>query len=223
MKKYKPNKFVLGFMKVTSYIPALIFYKPKVMYEDKSAKKAKKTKPYILVSNHTSLLDFPLYLLVFFTNNIRFLMAEVLFRKNKVLTWLLYRIGGIFVDRDSVNFSFMGEALQTLDNKKCVGIFPQGRLPINGKPFPFKPSAVFIAMHSDAPILPVYTDGNYNLFKRTHVMIGKPIYVDELMPKNVEKKEAIAIATQELEKRIYGLGEQLKNRLDKNNANQQNQ
>ncbi len=219
-KKIKQSKFVTAFVKVTAFPLALIYYKPKVMYQDQSAKIAKKTKPYILVSNHTSLFDFPLYLLVFFTNNIRFLMAEVLFSKNPFLTRLLYRLGGIYVDRDKAKFSFMGESLETLDNKKCIGIFPQGRLPVNGKPFPFKPSAVFIAMHSNAPILPVYTDGNYGFKKRTHMIIGKPITVDELLPadKNIEKKKAIELATQELEKRVYALGDEMKHRMDKSNA-----
>lgn len=214
----KQSDIITAFVKVTGFPAALLFYKPKVVYQDENMKKSKLPKPFILVSNHTSLLDFPLYLFVFFKRNIRFLMAEVLFTKNPFLSRLLYRLGGIFVDRDAFNFGFMGEALEALDSGKSVGVFPQGRLPINGKPFPFKPSAAFIAMHTDALIVPVYTDGNYGIFKRTHVMIGREININELCPKNLGDAEKIEIMTKKLEELVFSLGDELKDRLDKKNA-----
>lgn len=214
-QKVKQSNFVTAFVKATGFPAALAFYKPKVFYQDKNMKKSKLSKPFILVSNHTSLLDFPLYLFVFFTRSIRFLMAEVLFTKNPFLSRLLYRLGGIYVDRNAYNFSFMGETLEALDNKKSVGVFPQGRLPVNGKCFPFAPSAAFIAAHTDAPIVPVFTDGNYGLFKRTHVMIGNEIRLKELCPENLSEAEAIDFMTKELEKIVFELGNELKRRLDK--------
>lgn len=214
-QKVKQSNFVTAFVKITGLPAALAFYKPKVFYQDKNMKKSKLPKPFILVSNHTSLLDFPLYLMVFFTISIRFLMAEVLFSKSPFLSRLLYRLGGIYVDRNAFNFSFMGETLEALDNQKSVGVFPQGRLPVNGNRFPFAPSAAFIALHTDAPIVPVFTDGNYGIFKRTHVMIGNEIRLKELCPENLSEAEAIDFMTKQLEKIVFELGDELKHRLDK--------
>jgi 1-acyl-sn-glycerol-3-phosphate acyltransferase len=131
------------------------------------------------MSNHTSLMDFVLYLLLFWDRTPRFLMAEVLFSKNKMLSWLLYALGGIYVNRDNVGFGFVSESLETLDKCGLVGVFPQGRLPVNGKPFPYKPGIAMIASRTDAPIIPIYTDGNYGLKKRAHVIFGEPIYLKE--------------------------------------------
>jgi 1-acyl-sn-glycerol-3-phosphate acyltransferase len=178
MQPKKHSRILIAFVKLTGIIPALLFFKPKV-YCAEGAKK-RLPKPCILMSNHTSLMDFVLYLIIFPWRCIHFLMAEVLFNKGKAFSWFLFKLGGIFVDRDAFDFSFVGETLDALDAGQTVGIFPQGRLPVNGKPFPFKPSVVYIALRTDSPIIPIYTDGRYHPLKRTGVMIGKPIYLREM-------------------------------------------
>ncbi len=209
MKKIKESKFVIGFVKVTGALPALLFFKPKVYYSKANTKKQKLSRPSILVSNHTSLMDFALYLLVFFNVNIRFLMAEVLFGKNKLFSWFLYKLGAIFVNRDNFDFGFMGEALESLDKGRVIGIFPQGRLPVGDKVFPFKPSMAFIALHTDAPVIPVYTDGNYSLFKRARIIIGEEMYIKDICPKGMSDKEAVDFFTKETQKRVYELKDEL--------------
>ncbi len=211
-KNVKQSGFITWFTKITAAPPAYIFFKPKVYFEDKEMSMKKLKSPFILVSNHTSLMDFPLYLIVFFSKNIRFLMAEVLMNK-PVLGWFLRKIGGIYVNRDSLDFSFMSDSLEALDKGISVGVFPQGRLPIGGKAFPFKPGVGMISLYTDAPLLPVYTDGNYSLFKRARIIIGKPIdprsfYVEELP----ESKKARAIA-EALEKSVYELKDVLEDRI----------
>ena len=129
----------------------------------------------ILVSNHKSLMDFVLYLILFFGKTVRFLMAEVLFNKGKLFANFLFAIGGIYVNRDACDFSFMNESVNILKKGGVVGVFPQGRLPVGGKPFPFKSGITYIALRSERPIVPVYTDGNYGIFKRARVVIGTPI------------------------------------------------
>ena len=190
--KPKHNPLILGFVKLTAYLPAMLFFKPKVYYLDKKIQGRKLPKPCILMSNHTSLMDFPLYLILFPWRTIRFLMAEVLFRKGKLFSRFLKSLGGLYVDRDGMSFDFVGQSLEILEKGGTVGIFPQGRLPVGGKPFPFKPSISYIALRCNAPIVPVYTDGNYGLFKRSHVMIGTPITLppaeeEDLTKENYER------------------------------------
>lgn len=209
-KSSKMNAFILGFVKLTGLIPAYIFMKPKVYKKTTNRTLPKKA---IIMSNHTSLLDFVLYVLVFWYRNLHFLMAEVLFNKGKLFAWFLYKIGGIFVDRDFCQFSFVEESLKVLDNNGIVTIFPQGRLPVGGRAFPYKPGIVLIALRTDAPIVPVYTDGNYGLLKRAHVMVGEEIYLRDYVDSEDVSNEKIAELTAMLEQKNLALKEDLEKRL----------
>lgn len=215
MKKIsKMSSLLLCFIKITGIIPSLIFLKPKVYKESKKVKRFLPKKS-ILMSNHTSLIDFVLYLIVFWTKNIHFLMAEVLFNKGKMFSWFLYKIGGIFVNRDACDFTFVDDSLHVLDRKGVVGVFPQGRLPVGGKPFPYKPGIVLIALRTDAPIIPVYTDGNYGLFKRAHVMIGEEIYISDYVDSENVTDEDLKRLAKILEDKNFALKDELEKRMKK--------
>lgn len=196
-----------GFVKVTGAIPAYLFLKPKV----RLAPGAKRTLPKscILISNHISLMDFVLYLLVFPWRTIRFLIAEVLYNRSKIFALFLNLIGGIRTDRDIKSFDFVSNALKVLDEGGTVGIFPQGRLPLNGKHFPFTVSTAFIALQADVPIVPVYTDGNYAITKRAGVVIGAPIFIRELCKEGYGEQEQLAHLTKLLEEKVFALKEEL--------------
>ena len=212
------NKFVinlvLGFVKITGFLPLLIFFKPKIHKSNKQ--KSKLPKCCILVSNHKSLLDFPLYLLVFPFRTIRFLMAEVLYNKSPFFAWFLNSLGGIRVDRDDKSFSFVSDSIEVLDNKGILGVFPEGRLPVNGKPWPFTVSTAFIATHADAPIVPIYTDGNYGISKRVNVVIGEPFFLTDFAEDGLNDEQQLAHLTDVLEKRVYDLKSLLKKGKDQN-------
>lgn len=192
-----------GLAKVTGWLPGLLFFLPRVRLAPGA--KRRLPKNCILVSNHTALLDFALYLTVFPRRTLRFPMAEVLFRKGKFMSGLLYALGGIKVDRDGKDFGFVSDCLEVLDDGGTLGIFPQGRLPVGGKPFPFTVSTAFIAMHTDAPIIPVYTGGNYGIFHRTDLVIGAPIHVSDYLQPGLAQDAQLQQLTDMLEKTVYGL------------------
>ena len=221
-KSKKISKLLLGFVKLSGFLPAMLLLKPKVYLQNKSCSRHL-PKRAILMSNHTSLMDFVLHLILFPFRTIRFLMAEVLFRKGSLFSWFLYKIGGIYVDRDVCNFSFIDDSLDALGKNQIVGIFPQGRLPVNGKPFPFKPGIVLVALRTDSPIVPIYTDGNYGLFKRAHVMIGEEIflrdYVNTSDVSNVSDAE-IKQLTKILEDKTYSLKDELEKRMNTSHGKQ---
>lgn len=195
--------FTVGLAKVTGFVPGWLFFLPRVHLAPGARRNLPKN--CILVSNHTSLLDFALYLMVFPFRTIRFPMAEVLFNKGKFMSALLYALGGIRVDREGKDFGFVSSCLEVLDDGQTLGIFPQGRLPVNGKPFPFTVSTAFIATHTDAPIIPVYTHGNYGFFKRSEVVIGEPIYISEHLQPGLSKDAQLQQLTEMLEKTVYDL------------------
>ena len=215
MKNKHFINFFTGFVKITGIIPAIILFKPKVHYINKKSQSKRLPRPCILVSNHKSLMDFVLYLAVFPFRTIRFLMAEVLFNKGKLFAKFLYSLGGIRVDRDAFTFDFVSDSLSVLDNGGTLGIFPEGRLPINGKPWPFTVSTAFIATHTDAAIVPVYTDGNYGIFKRANIMIGEKLYLKDYCNNESSEDERLNELTALLEKKVYELKDELEKRKAK--------
>ena len=208
------NKFfvnlALAFVKITGIIPAWLFLKPRV----RRVRGARLPKNCIVVSNHKSLMDFVLYLVVFPFRTIRFLMAEVLFNKGKAFASFLYAIGGIRVDRDAFNFDFVSNCIEVLDKGGTLGIFPEGRLPVNGKPWPFTVSTAFIASHADAKIVPVYTDGNYGIKKRASVVVGEPFDLMEYRKDGLSDEEQLKHLTTVLEEKIYALKGELEKETD---------
>jgi 1-acyl-sn-glycerol-3-phosphate acyltransferase len=156
------------------------------------------------------LLDFPVYLLVFPFRTVRFLTAEVLFNKNKFMSFLLYSLGCIRVDREGKAFGFVSEALEVLDTKQTLGVFPEGRLPVGGKPFPFTVSTAFIATHADSLIVPVYTDGNYGLLKRCNVVIGEAFDLKAYCKEGLSEQQQLEQLTQLLRQKVYDLADEIK-------------
>lgn len=197
----------LGFVKITGCVPAWILLKPRVHLAPGANRKL--PKPCILVSNHISLMDYVLCLLVFPFRTIRFLVGEVLFNLNKPMCIFLYAIGSIRVEREAKSFDFVSKALSVLDKGGTVGVFPQARLPVNGMIFPFTVSTAYIALHTDAPIVPVYTDGNYGIKKRANMVIGAPIYLQEYCKEGISEQQQLAELTKILEEKVYALKEEL--------------
>ena len=100
-------------------------------------------------------------------------------------------------------------ALQVLDNGGTIGIFPQGRLPLKGKQFPFTVSTAFIALQANVPIVPVYTDGNYGITKRAGLVIGAPIHIRDLCKEGLDEQAQLAHLTKLLEEKVFSLKEEL--------------
>ena len=206
------NRFVIWFTKITGAPICWFYFKKKIYYQNKKKQSRRIKGPAIIVSNHTSVYDYALYLYVFFGRCIRTLMAELLYEKNKFLKWFLKRMGGIRVDRNNYDFDFMGEAIKCLDKRQVVLIFPESRIPQEGEatPLEFKPSFIYVALESGAPIIPVYTNGEYNKKgKRARVVIGEAIDLREVLGEAEPTKESIEMLANMVRERVIKLGETL--------------
>ena len=203
-------KLFNAFVKITAFPVQWAVFRTKVYYEDKSAQSRRIKGAAVLVSNHTSVWDYACYMFVFFFRTLRCQMAEVLFNK-KPLGLFLKMMGGIRVDRDARDFSFVAKSQEILEKGGVVEIFPESRLPLKGeeRPLPFKPSAAYIALLSGAPIIPVFSNGAYYTKKRARVIIGKPMYARELYDDSLSEKENLAAISEAMREKIISLEKML--------------
>ena len=206
------NRFILWFTKITGAPIGWFYFKKKIYYENKKVQSRKIKGKALIVSNHTSVFDYALYMFVFFKRSLRTLMAELLYNKGKLFAWFLKKLGGIKVDRNNYDFNFMGELIKVVDKGGVGLVFPESRIPKpdEKRPLPFKPSFVYIALEANAPIIPVYTNGQYHKKgERARVMIGEKIDLFEVLDGREINKENIDFLCQYVENKIISLGELL--------------
>lgn len=199
------------FAKITGWLGQLLCFRTKIYYEDRRVQGRHIRGPAIIISNHITVIDYVVYLFVFFTRTVRFQMAEVLYR-SKPLAWLLRRLGGIYVNRDTRDFGFLTESEEILRRGGVVGIFPESRLPKPGeeRPLEFKVSAAYLALTTGVKIIPAVTNGSYFQKARARVLIGKPIYAADLAPEGLSEKETLRVVSERLRQHIIEL-EKLRN------------
>ncbi len=195
-----------AFVKITGFPAAFFCFRTKVYYENKAVQSRRIKGPAILISNHTSVFDYAVYLFVFFLRTLRVQMAELLFQK-KVLGPFLRMLGGIFVDRNTHDFGFISKSLDLLKKGWVVGVFPESRIPLpeEERPLPFKTSAAYLALASGVPVIPVYTNGSYFKKKRAEVLIGTPIDVRAIEDPALSEKENLARVTNAMREKIISL------------------
>ncbi len=195
------------FTKLTAWPIALVAFNTKIYYEDRKIQGRHIKGPAMIISNHTSVFDYAAYLFVFLTRTLRFQMAEVLFRK-KFLGPLLKMLGGIYVNRDTYDISFVGKSQTILEKGGVVGVFPEARIPRpeEKRPLEFKPSAAYLAYLSGVPIIPIVTNGSYfNIKKRARVLIGKPIDVGVWWDPDKERRDNLNFISKKLRAEIIRL------------------
>ena len=197
-------------VKSTGFLPQEIVFRTKYYYENKKLQGRNIKGPAIIISNHTSVYDYAQFIFSFPTRTLRYQMAEVLFKK-KPLAFFLRAMGGIYVNRDTADFSFVQESVDILAKGGVVGIFPESRLPREGeeRPLPFKASAALIALMADVPVIPVYTNGAYFSKKRARVVIGAPLRASDYCHPEKKEKENLKNVTDVFYRKVIELKELL--------------
>lgn len=198
-------------VKLTGVLPWMLIARPKVYYEDRSIQGTKITGKAIIVPNHTDVWDFAAMMFLFPMRILRCVVAELMYEKNWFMKLLLNGLGTIRVDRNNPDFAFMAKCCDILDKGGVVEIYPESKLPTAEQKelLPFKPSVTRIALESGAPIIPIYTDGNYFCKQRNRIMIGKPIDVRELYDDTLDETENIARITEILRGKINELKQRI--------------
>lgn len=204
-----------AFVKITGWPLWTIIARPKIHYEDKAVQNRKIKGKAIIICNHTEVWDYPALMFLFPGRILRCVVAELMYEKNPFLTFLIKGLGSIRVDRNTADFAFLGKCGKILSKDGVVEIFPEARIQPGERKelLPFKPSIAYLALESSAPIIPVYTDGNYFGKGRNHIIIGKPVDVWQMYDDNRSEKENIAAITEGLRGKIYELNHQLREEI----------
>lgn len=166
--------------------------------------------PFIIVANHSSLLD-PVILGVSIKLKIIFIAAAYLF-EIRWLGYLLRKANSIPINRENYtnNIKSLKQALKILQKGGVLGIFPEGGVDRQKDNLPIKAGAAFLATSVGVPIVPIRIKGADKVLPRgakfirslnkIEVEIKKPIYCSRHTNKN---KEIVKRAVESYIKEIY--------------------
>lgn len=150
----------------------------------------------VIVSNHFSFVD-PIYLLKLSKNDTIHIVAKKELFEKKLISKFLKNFNGIPIDRDNPGISSIIQVTKALKNGDKVGIFPEGtrnktksNLPLN-----FKGGSVVFALKAKCPIVPVMMQKKARLFRKTRIIVGKPINLDEYYDKKLGVDEINVLGT----------------------------
>jgi 1-acyl-sn-glycerol-3-phosphate acyltransferase len=156
--------------------------------------------PVIFVSNHSSAYD-PLIMQVASKYRlIQFMMAKEYYLK-KPWNWFYRSFGVIPVNRTGNDTASIRTALRVLAGGGCIGMYPEGKISLDGKMAQGRPGVALLALMSGATVVPSYIRGTSvhagmvnDFVVRNHVTLffGKPIRFDDLHGKRDEGAREIA-------------------------------
>lgn len=151
-----------------------LIFRPKVY----GNKKALNTKgKVIFICNHINLLD-PIVIAIVSPRLIHFMAKKELFR-SKIAAFFLKTVLVFPVDRGSADLKSLKKALNLLDKGKAFGIFPEGRRMVADRMDEFELGTAFIAMRSQAPVVPIYIHNRSFSGGGIKLIVGDPIYAEE--------------------------------------------
>lgn len=156
-------------------------------------------KNFVIIANHTSLMDV-VPLAIALKTQIRFMAKKEVF-KVPILSAFARGMGGYPVDRKTGDVSAIKKTIEMLkDDYGCVGIFPQGtRCPYKDpRETPIKDGCSMVALKSGVGILPVAIKtkkGKLSIFRRADIIIGEYIDPEKIEIKGEALKEQYAFLT----------------------------
>lgn len=193
---------------ITAWLIQLLFFKTKIFYEDKAHTSKKLKGGALIISNHYGVWDYIHNMFIVLPRKLNVLSSEIGFSNPAVSLGIKF-FGGIEVNRNTKSLKFIDDSVDCIKKGKLVQIFPEGRNTPDGKIHEFKPTYIMIALRAGAPIVPIITNGEYGIFKKTRVIIGKQIDLSEFCdPDNVTKEDFVRI-NEAVYERVLKLKEQL--------------
>ena len=157
----------------------------------------------IICCNHQKIID-PAFIVSCTKRHIAFLSKQELYN-NRLIRFFMNKCGTIPVNRDGHDLQSMKQSLAVLSNGGVLGIFPQGTRSKDGEK-EFKPGVSMLAIRTQTPLIPIHIIGNYKLFRRMSVVIGKPITLEKYSGQKLTTEEYSRIANEEIAHSLLSLG-----------------
>ncbi len=173
-----------AFIRTVILVYCKIVYRIKIIGKENIPKEG----PLLFCGNHRTYLDPPL-IVVTAGRHMRFLAKEEL-RKNPLFALLGVLFEGIYVKRDEKDITALKEALKTLKSGGCIGLFPEGtRNGLEKNDGKIKNGAAYMALKSNAKVVPIGIVGPSKPFTKNAIIYGKPIDLSEYASsKKIEKE-----------------------------------
>jgi len=114
--------------------------------------------PLIIMMNHINILEIPLIYARLQPRPVHGLVLSDHW-KNPVIAWGLNACGSIPLQRGDGNLASINKAIEILKAGEMIIIMPEGRRSGNGQLQHAHPGVVFLALKSEAPVLPIVTHG----------------------------------------------------------------
>ena len=194
MRKNLLNNFIYKFVSLIIVFPIFRFiFRGNLI----GIENIPKSKSFIIVSNHGSLLD-PPFLGHALGLRVSFMAKSELFRI-PILSQIIIACGAYPVRRGMTDKNSLKTAIEKLNDQKVIGIFIDGSRQQNGRVNNPKKGAALISAKTEKILLPIAIINSHRLvkfkfflpiFNRVTIKIGKPIN----SPKTTSKSDLIKVS-----------------------------
>ena len=141
----------------------------------------------VIMGNHRAWVD-PFFIAIAARDReIRFMGKKELWG-NRIFAWIASQVRGVPVDRGNADMASIRMSMTVLKAGHTLGIFPEGTRSKGDVMLPLQGGAAMIALRSKCPVVPVFIDGNFRLFRRMTVRVGKPVEMDDLLAVRVTRE-----------------------------------
>lgn len=123
-----------------------------------------RTKPFIIVSNHESYLD-PFLFGIYVPYEIQFVTTADIFT-SPLIRLILKGIGTFPMRRHRQDLKSIRTMLRMINSGQTVCIFPEGGRSFTGAPLPIVNETLKLIQKCEVPILPIHTQGAYEIWPR---------------------------------------------------------
>jgi 1-acyl-sn-glycerol-3-phosphate acyltransferase len=169
--------------------------------------------PFIITSNHTSLMDPPIVGLACRKYPVNFMAKQELFDAPVIGEWTK-RVKCIPVDRGKNSIRGIKEAIRRIKRGSVIGVFPEGTRSVNGDLQEAKTGTGFLIIKANVPVVPVYVYGSSEAFPkgkglkvgtRVGAIVGEPMMPKEFSSMRDKGKEGYEAVSNMVMERIAEL------------------
>ena len=173
-RKRPEGNFWYDFVKVTGFLPTLLWIRPKVIRRSGKCPRG----GVLISSNHPTFLD-PIILLASIRERRLHSMATTDLFSSRFKAFMFTRMHCIPVDKNNFSMTTFHEVVDRLKSGKAVVVFPEGQVNRDGgqEIRAFKSGVILMAHRANAPVLPVYIVRREKWYKPQYVITGEPFDV----------------------------------------------